>query len=117
MQTINYHKPKYWKYSFDFRADKVIVRRRIVEGNNIMFLKSPKDKALQKSEWVTDIPVNIPTEEYEAFREVNDWGAFSVSERFNRVSLGMKKRLDVSVIADLKKELEAKYPLEIYANN
>jgi hypothetical protein len=99
-------KPKYWKYTFDILKDKVIVKRHIVQGNNINFLKP-----ITKPELVEELPVSIPLEEYEAFKEWTDWGAFSVSEKFGRYSLGMKKRLNQEIVYKLREELKNKYPL------
>lgn len=104
-------KPKYWKYTFDISATKVIVKRHIVEGNNIRFLKSPKNPKEQKSEIVKEFPVSIPLEEYEAFREYEDWGAFTNDEKFNRVSLGIKKRPNQEIVNQLKQKLTEEYSL------
>lgn len=104
-------KPKYWKHTFDISANKVIIKRHIVEGNNIRFLKCPKNKKEQKFEIVEEFPINIPLEEYEAFREYEDWGAFTIDEKFNKVSLGIFKRPNQQIVNTLRKELEQKYPL------
>lgn len=104
-------KPRYWKYTFNISAKKVIVKRHIVEGNNIRFLKYPKNPKEQKSEIVKEFPVSIPLEEYEAFREYEDWGAFSVSEKFNKVSLGIKKRPNQEMVNQLRQKLTEEYPL------
>lgn len=106
-------KPKYWKYTFDISANKVIVKRHIVEGNNIRFLKLPKKLSEQKSEIIDEFPVSIPLEEYEAFREYEDWGAFTIDEKFNKVSLGIFKRPNQQPVNILRKELEQKYPLTL----
>jgi hypothetical protein len=106
-------KPKYWKYTFDISQFKCVIKRHIVEGNNIRFLKPPKIKSEQKSEIVDEIAISIPLEEYEAFREYEDWGAFTNDERFNKVSLGIKKRLNQEMVNNLKNKLLTKYPLTL----
>lgn len=104
-------KPKYWKHTFDISANKVIIKKHIVEGNNINHLKSPKNPKEQKSEIVEEFPISIPLEEYEAFRKYEDWGAFTIDEKFNKVSLGIFKRPNQQLVNTLRKELEQKYPL------
>lgn len=101
-------KPKFWKYSFDISAEKVIIKRHLVEGNNINFLKAIKPL---KHEIVDTLPISIPLEKYEAFRESYDYGAFSVSDRHEKVSLGIQTRLNQGMVNALRKELELKYPL------
>jgi hypothetical protein len=106
-------KPVYWKYTFDISAKQVVVKRHIVEGNNINHLKLPKDKSKQKTEIVDRLNVSIPLEDYEVFKKWTDWGTFSVSEKFGETSLGFSKRLNQEVVNNLRKELTEKYPLTL----
>ncbi len=102
-------KPTYWKYTFEISTKLVVVYKHRVEGNNINHLKAVLP---MKKEMVEEFPVSIPLEEYESFREWNDWGAFSVSEKFGKTSLGKFKRPNQEMVTILRNQLNEKYPLE-----
>ena len=102
-------KPLYWKYTFEISANRVVVSRHLVQGNNVNHLKAVQPL---KKEVVEEFEVSIPLEEYESFREWNDWGAFSVSEKFGKTLIGTFKRPNQEILSNLRMKLAQQYPLE-----